>query len=312
MKKLKKRYRSFFLCTLAVLVIWMVVGSFWDLQLSKLLYPGHESSVGQFFAAFGELPAFLCFTVAGVLLFLIRARLRQDWKWLFLAASVLLVLFGIVMNIHEATDNVAALPTWVAVLVTVFVSILAAVGVFLITRQTPTKTVLRFLLTLVFVALGTMILINLIKLPWSRPRMRLLIATGNESYFMPWWQTGGDLKRRLVAEGIASSEFRSFPSGHTGCAACAMLLILLPTIKKQWHDKEKIFFAIGAVWTALVAFSRIWMGAHYLTDVTAGCFITLAVSALGVYLFYFNQKFFRWIWALLAHPAEKEKDAPEQ
>lgn len=312
MKKLKRRYLRFFLCTLAAPVLLMVVGSLWDLQISKLLYPGHESSVGQFFAAFGELPAFTCFTVAGVLLFLIRSRLRQDWKWLFLAASVLLVLFGIVMNIHEATDNVAALPTWVAALVTLFVSILAACGVFLITRQTPTKTVLRFLLTLIFVALGTMILINVIKLPWSRPRMRLLVATGNESYFMPWWQTGAELKRRLVADGVASSEFRSFPSGHTGCAACAMLLILLPTLKKQWHDKEKVFFAIGAAWTLLVAISRIWMGAHYLTDVTMGCLITVIVSGVGVYLFYFNQKFFRWLWNLLSKPAEKESETKEE
>ncbi len=307
MRKLKRTYRRCALIVLAVLIVLMVGGSFADLQISKLLYPGHESSIGQFFAAFGELPAFLCFVCAGALLFLIRERLRKDWKWIFIAAAVCLIAFGLFMNIHEACDNVPALPAWVAALVTVFVSALCVTGLFFLTRQCPTKTVLRFLLTLVFVAFVTMVLINIIKIPWSRPRMRLLISTGNESYFMPWWQLGGALKQRLVGEGISSDEFRSFPSGHTACAACAMLAILLPTLKKQWHDKERVCLIVGAVWTLLVAVSRIMMGAHYLTDVTMACLITLGVSVLGIYLFYFNQKLFGRIWALLAEPTKRSK-----
>ncbi|MGM9557241.1 MAG: phosphatase PAP2 family protein [Oscillospiraceae bacterium] len=304
MKKLKRTYRRCALVVLAVLVILMVVGSFLDLQISKLLYPGHESSLGQFFAAFGELPAFLCFTCAGVLLFLIRGRLRRDWNVLFLITSALLVAFGLVMNIREACDNVPALPAWVAILVTVFAAAVAGAGVVLLTRQCPAKTVLRFLLTLVFVSFVTMVLINVIKVPWSRARMRLLVSTGNDTYFMPWWQLGGALRQRLVGEGISPDEFRSFPSGHTACAACAMLAILLPTLKKQWHDKERVCLIVGALWTLLVAVSRIWMGAHYLTDVTMACLIVLGVSVLGIYLFYFNQKLFRKIWALLAEPAK--------
>ncbi|MCI5993094.1 MAG: phosphatase PAP2 family protein [Clostridiales bacterium] len=308
MKKLKRTYRRCALVVLAVLVILMVVGSFLDLQISKLLYPGHESSLGQFFAAFGELPAFLCFTCAGVLLFLIRGRLRRDWDVLFLITSALLVAFGLVMNIREACDNVPALPAWVAILVTVFAAAVAGAGVVLLTRQCPAKTVLRFLLTLVFVSFVTMVLINVIKVPWSRARMRLLVSTGNDTYFMPWWQLGGALRQRLVGEGISPDEFRSFPSGHTACAACAMLAILLPTLKKQWHDKERVCLIVGALWTLLVAVSRIWMGAHYLTDVTMACLIVLGVSVLGIYLFYFNQKLFRKIWALLAEPAKARQE----
>ena len=307
MKKLKRTYRRCALTVLAVLMILLIVGSCLDLQISKLLYPGHESSLGQFFAAFGEMPAFLCFSCAGILLFLIRGRLRSDWNVLFLVASALLVVFGLGMNIHEATDNVPALPVWVSLLVTVFTSAVAGVGVFLLTRQCPTKTVLRFILTIVFVSFVTMLLVNVIKVPWARPRMRLLVSTGNDSYFMPWWQLGGTLKQRLIGEGISPDEFRSFPSGHTACAACAMLAILLPTLKKQWHDKERICLAVGAGWTLLVAVSRIWMGAHYLTDVVMACLIALGVSVLGIYLFYFNQKLFRKIWTLVAEPSQKKQ-----
>ena len=251
MKKLKRTYLRSGRVIGAVLLLLMIVGSIWDLPISKFLYPGRESSFGQFFAAFGELPAFLAMTSAGVLLFFNRKRLRKSWNVLFLAAAAVLVAGGIVLSIHEARDNVPAMPLWVAALVTVFAAALAGFLLLLGTEGCQTKTILRFILVLAFISIGMMIVINVIKIPWGRPRMRLLLSTGNESYFQPWWKLGGSLKAKLIAEGVASDEFRSFPSGHTGCAACAMLAILLPTVCKRLRGKERLCLIIGAAWTAV-------------------------------------------------------------
>ena len=120
MKKLKQTYLRSGRGIGAVLLLLMIVGSVWGLPISKVLYPGRESSFGQFFAAFGELPAFLAMTSAGILLLFNRKRLRKSWNVLFIAASAVLVAGGIVLSIHEATDNVPAMPLWVAALVTVF------------------------------------------------------------------------------------------------------------------------------------------------------------------------------------------------
>lgn len=162
---------------------------------------------------------------------------------------------------------------------------------------------------LAFISIGMMIVINVIKIPWGRPRMRLLLATGNESYFQPWWKLGGSLKAKLIAEGVASDEFRSFPSGHTGCAACAMLAILLPTVCKRLRGKERLCLIVGAVWTAVVAFSRLMMGAHFLTDVTAATAITLGIAWLGIWLCYFNGKFFRLVWGFVSEPTANNKNS---
>lgn len=306
MKKLKQTYLRSARAVGAVLLLLMIAGSIWDLQISKFLYPGHESSFGQLFAAFGELPAFLAMTSAGVLLFVNRTRLRRSWNMLFLAASAVLVLGGLVLSVHEATDNVPAMPLWVAALVTVFMAALCAVLLLLLTEGCQTKTLLRFICVLAFVSIVTMLLINIIKVPWGRPRMRLLVSTGNESYFQPWWKLGGSLKSRLVAEGISSDEFRSFPSGHTGCAACVMLAILLPTLGKRLRGKERLCLCLGLGWTLLVAVSRLMMGAHFLTDVTAATLLTLGVSVLGIWLFYFNGRFFRLIWGLVSEPSSNK------
>ncbi len=306
MKKLKQTYLRSTRIVGAALLLLMIIGSIWDLPISKFLYPGRESSFGQFFAAFGELPAFLAMTSAGVLLFVNRARLRKSWNVLFVAASAALVLGGLGLSIHEATDNVPALPLWVAALVTVFTAALCAVLLLILTDGCQMKTLLRFICVLAFVSIGTMLLINVIKIPWGRPRMRLLVETGNESYFMPWWKLGISLKSKLVADGVSSDEFRSFPSGHTGCAACAMLTILLPTLGKRLRGKERLCLCIGLAWTLIVAVSRLMMGAHFLTDVTAATLLTLGVSILGIWLFYFNGAFFRRVWNLVA---EKGQDA---
>ena len=311
MKKLKRTYSRCALLAAGVLLVLLIAGSLFDLPISKFLYPGHESSFGQFFAAFGELPAFALLSSCGVLLAVKRGQFRKELRTIFLAAGICLTLASIFLSVHEATDNVPALPMAVALLVTVFVDVLAAFAFLLLTRECQTKTLLRFICTVIFVCVGIMILINVIKVPWGRARMRLIVATGNESYFSNWWQAGTALKKKLVADGVASDEFRSFPSGHTACAACAMLMILIPTLYRRLHDKEKLFMAIGAGWTLLVAFTRLNMGAHFLSDVAVSSLLAIGLGAVGVWLFYFNRPFFNKIWAFASGEAlpKQEKKA---
>ena len=221
MKQLKRSYVRSARLLFALLLGCMIIGSVYDFQISSFLYPGKESSFGQFFAAFGELPAFLALICAGVLLFRHRGCLRRDWNVLFLIGAFGLIFGGIFLSVHEATDNVPAMPAWVPLLVTVFFAALCLAALLLVTSGAQGKTVIRFVLTLIFVCVGTMLLINIIKVPWGRARMRLIASTGNASYFTPWWKAGSSLKNQLVAEGVSSDEFRSFPSGHTACAACA-------------------------------------------------------------------------------------------
>lgn len=317
MRTIKLQYRRSAVMLLCLLLTFMVVGSFLDLSISKLFYPGHENSVGQFFAAFGELPAFTALSCAGCLLLVFRARINEAWSGLIALMGGGLILMALVLSVHEATDSVPAMPVWVALLVNVFVMAACGVGIVYYARTAPVKTVVRFVLTLIVVAIGTMVLIHIVKVPWGRARMRLIVQTGNESYFAPWWQAGTALKKQLVAEGVSSDEFRSFPSGHTACASCAMLLALLPTLSRARRKKTGTLFAVGCAWTLVVAFTRIWMGAHFLTDVTMAWLITLAVSALSVYLFYFNKRFFDTVWQFITQlpnpfTHQRHADAPQE
>ena len=314
MKKLKRTYTRCALTAALVLLVMLIAGSIWDLPISKFLYPGHESSIGQFFAAFGELPAFSLLAGCGVLLIVHRAKFRPELNIVILAFGVCLTLASIFLSVHEATDNVPALPMPVALLVTVFVDALMAAALLFLTRECQTKTILRFICTVIVVCVGIMLLINIIKVPWGRARMSLIYSTGNDTYFSNWWQAGTALKKKLVADGVSSDDFRSFPSGHTACAACSMLLILLPTLYRRLHDKEKLFMVLGGVWTLAVAVSRLRMGMHFLSDVSVSSLLTIALGAVAVWLFYFNKPFFNKIWAFASgdpKPAKKPR-TPEE
>ena len=208
MKQLKRSYVRSARLLFALLLVCMIIGSVYDFQISSFLYPGKESSFGQFFAAFGELPAFLALICAGVLLFRHRGCLRRDWNVLFLIGAFGLIFGGIFLSVHEATDNVPAMPAWVPLLVTVFFAALCSAALLLVTSGAQGKTVIRFVLTLIFVCVGTMLLINIIKVPWGRARMRLIYSTGNDTYFTNWWQAGTALKKKLVADGVSSAPSR--------------------------------------------------------------------------------------------------------
>jgi len=63
----------------------------------------------------------------------------------------------------------------------------------------------------------------------------------------------------------------SFPSSHA-----AIVFVLLPFI---WKNYPKLRY-VWLVYAIFIAFSRIWFGVHYLSDVIAGAFLGLLIGFL--------------------------------
>ena len=75
---------------------------------------------------------------------------------------------------------------------------------------------------------------------------------------------------------IAKPTDFSFPSGHT-TASFAVALVMLRMLPKKYGVPAVIL-------AALVAFSRLYLGVHYPTDVLAGFLVALAGSTLAVWV----------------------------
>ena len=264
-----------------LLCILMVIGSFFDFQISTQLF-NIDSLFGMLLASYGQLPAMLCVSVAGMLLIKISKGQKK-------IVVILSYLFGILFNIFAimgiTMDPMLYIPHMSIVLSVMIAVIIVGVIDFImwkLTQNANRQQVKRVIILFLGVMFLEIIIINIIKIPWGRPRMRMI--TAQNQVFQPWWVIGSDMKEQLMSLGIAAEEFKSFPSGHSANAACAMMLGVLPVICQKLKGKENILSFIGIVLTLTVAFSRIIMGAHFLTDVTVGMSVTFLIEIIFVNL----------------------------
>lgn len=251
----------------AFLLVMMVIGSFWDYPISQAIYDP-SNPFGLFFAAFGEYPAALGFVAGGTMLLSARNREKRLVSVLQIIAGCWFILSGAVMA-AMLPKGYLDISTVLSVGIGLICTALTVWGVARLCRGADRHTVIRVATVFLLVIFADILVVNLIKIPWGRARMRL-VAVDDRAYFMPWWQPGKSLRDTLVAAGVAAEEFKSFPSGHTANASSLMLLCLLPMLRPKLADKQTILFLIGFSWTVLVAVSRIIMGAHYLTDTIVG------------------------------------------
>lgn len=100
-------------------------------------------------------------------------------------------------------------------------------------------------------------LINLLKYIWQRTRFDDMMAAGSFADFTPWYTPFGN-------------GGSSFPSGHTAKAVAILLLIVLCDVlaAKKWQ--RNLAYAVSWLYIAAMAYSRLVMGRHFLSDTLAG------------------------------------------
>lgn len=253
----------------------MVVGSVADLSLAQRLY-WPENGFGVLFAAYGEAPALLALVAAGALSILANPPVHTALRILLALGGGGLVLVGTVVLVIRPEEN------WDSPLAAriVIATVLASATVWATSRISTGATwqAMCVLAAALFIVVAVeLVAIQGVKFLWERPRMRMLTETG--APFAPWWTPGYEEKDALLASGVPSSEFKSFPSGHSAHATVAVMLAGFALLRDDL--RTRLLFWIGAIWALSVAISRLTVGAHFLTDVSAAILITLIIAFLA-------------------------------
>ena len=110
------------------------------------------------------------------------------------------------------------------------------------------------------------IVLLLIKRPWSS----LFFAVASIASVGVAQLLKSLVGRARPEEMLVTSDFGSFPSGHTANAA-TMAVALGIIFPRVW------VWAAGAIWIALMMFSRTYLGVHWLTDTIGGALLGAGV-----------------------------------
>lgn len=257
-----------------ILATLFVVGSFFDLSVSETLID-KQSPFGVFFAAFGAWPMVLALATAGTLLILFRDQDRKRVGALQAAGGTAILIAATVAGLVMPTIYFD-LNQYVIYLISATLTVAGVWAVLKVSKGADRKMAVRIAVGIFVVVAAELIIVNILKIGWERPRMRLLVDQPSLA-FNPWWVFGNDGKDQLLAAGVDSDDFKSFPSGHTANAALLMLLNVLGALRKNLAKYAGLLFWLGVLWTGVVILSRIIVGAHFITDTVAGVTVTFVV-----------------------------------
>lgn len=288
----------------AIGLIGLICGTFFDLPFSQAVV-NQESIYGQFFEGWGMLLPFVMSTLGGAAL---AGGLWQCKNVVWKIVGILVLLSGFYASIFEAKVHICNSilvfdlgQASDAVLYTVLSVIVIGIGFscFLIFRKCDRETMIRLGIIVILLSGFQAGIAVLLKKACYRPRFRYIAGyvyddAGNVITATPdmiglyraWFE---DWQWFSAAKyiGIPSSDcIKSFPSSHTGNAA---LLLMLPAFLPCFiHKTEKlriwqpIMFVLSLLYLMMLAFGRVQIGAHFLSDV---CFMIAITPLLGIALF---------------------------
>lgn len=267
--------------TTFVISLLMLIGTFFDYQITNLLYCNGTTfvKISDMFAVI--FPSFVLM-VAFSILFRKQRQARFNKRYIrsiiyFSSGLITLNIIFIYPTKYLISSSNSIFETYLTIYTLIFflLSIILYTFITQIFRNIKERNIdfyaKRAWLLICFV-FSAIIITQIIKFSWSRPRY-LTINEGLAD-FKNWYQISGF---------STSDSFHSFPSGHTNSAFTILGLLLLLKDEKNVQKLYPYFLFVPS----LVGLGRIIEGRHFLTDITIGSYIAILIFFI---LHYYAQR----------------------
>ncbi|MDR1606144.1 MAG: phosphatase PAP2 family protein [Streptococcaceae bacterium] len=277
--------------TLSIVVLLLAIGALFDKPISHAIM-NQGSIFGTIFQNYGLIfPNIVIFMAVqvfyyriqktetdrfgklAVLVLAVVASIYETWQ------AVKMALFYTVTSLNNVKKGLpigaanndgggqSAFPSWYMPTLVGATIVLVILGTVLCYKWLASKDEAE-MKRLTYVALAGIVvvfaadtLVNSMKALWGRFRPYEMNA--HWSNFTSWLQINGD------------NGHKSFPSGHSQEGWIALFLPLF--VAPQHANKRRNTFIFAVAFGTLMAFSRLRIGAHFLSDVTMGSFISILV-----------------------------------
>lgn len=282
MKALIKKDNLLYYIVAIILVGLLLFGTFYDLEISKKIVT-EPNPFNIFFESFGWIVGYSFVPFLTCLFFFKRTKSRP-LAYLYLIIGNIIGILGYTLTLKNGIDYL------------VEKNVMKEINIFLIALIGLILTLITYfigyynrrhynkMVALTFITLALFITyligVELILKPlFSRTRFDDM--NGVYDSFTNWY--------------IRGNGGSSFPSGHTALSAIILFICCLPDIFKNMKINKKVLYIISLLYIALMAFARIQIGRHFLSDVVfsiiymhLGFLIIVKSKAYKKYVLYKN------------------------
>lgn len=267
---------------MAVCVLGIVIGSFYDYQISEAL--AGRTDIGSWFAWYGQTAAYMFPAIGGVCIYKGLKGERYE------SAGRAGMAVGFIASMHYCNEqgakeiraavgyvpgesmpflSLAGLLFWAAI-----IAVCMFIAWKVLDDRNRKKLIMAGLMMIAVTSLSFW-LKDWLKLVGSRPRYKYLLTLDDpHSAYRNWWE---------MIPYLAGKEdgLMSWPSGHLLKASVMLMLPVLSDIsRKSSPGRNLVFWFIAVAYILLFAYNRIHMTNHFLSDVSWGALIQISVMTL--------------------------------
>ncbi|MBO4668335.1 MAG: phosphatase PAP2 family protein [Bacilli bacterium] len=280
-----KSMRIPLIIALGVAIIGIILGSFFDLQISSAIASANNG-LGLTISAIGPMIGFMAVAAmgGGFISFIIKGKYHIAFKILFgvLAAAC----FGVSLKYPAGewfgiNGFYGAAPEWVGYLIVLLPEAAAGVGGYFLFKDTKNDKLWIIFCIIIAILLFTLAgSINILKGVMHRPRYRSIAQYGLD--FHNWWEPCKNYKDLMATYNIEKDNFKSYPSGHTAEASIILVAVtFLPFADEKFKKYQMPLFYVACGLIVIVAFARILAAAHFLSDVSTGATLMIGLTVIA-------------------------------
>ena len=276
-----KKMRLHIYILLGFFLTTFIIGSFLDLQISQAIF-SEKNTFGLVVSIIGTLIGYSSLAFCGGGLF--GLGLTRSYKtiikvFIFIGAAAAFAsgLYFAGREFFGPNGFEDKSREWLGYLISLpFMCAAAYLGYYVSKKSDNELLLFIFIVLLIAIFMSLVPGVTLIKAIFHRPRYRTLSdPLFPEITFHHWWERCTNYKDLMNMYDVTSEEFKSFPSGHAAATLLTtMMAAFIPMFDKKAEKKHYFFFYGGILLTALVAFARMLVGAHFLSDVSMGALLT--------------------------------------
>ena len=280
-----KNMRVPLLIALGVAILGIVLGSFFDFNISSAI-ASPSNVFGLFISAIGPTIGF-CGVAAmggGFIVFIVKGKYHIALKILF--GVLALCCFGV--SVYYPAGEYFGINgfyhpeiKWVGYLIVIPIEAAAGVGGYFLFKDCQNKNMwIVFSAVIVLLCIALLAVIPTLKDNMHRPRFRLVSTS--DVVFHNWWEPCKDYAKLIADNGYNGEDFKSYPSGHTAEASILLATsTFLPLANEKFKKFQMPVFYGSCGLILLVAFARVLAAAHYLSDVSTGATIIIALLVVA-------------------------------